>query len=110
MLGTIERSHPAVVLRPDTEIEHFVVNLSTGVNQLPDMAPVHADEVHRARSAKSMQEAKSGGQKSDELFLAHFACRHGKLAMMERSLAAHIAVDLHVVRRVGENDVGSAVR
>jgi hypothetical protein len=47
-----------------------------------------------------LQKAKRPIQETDELGLRHFAGCHGKFAMSDRSLAANISVNFHVVRTV----------
>jgi hypothetical protein len=67
------------------------------------MSPVHRDKVDRAISAVSGKVGEDTRQESSELGLAHLAGRHGELAVLDRAQAANMAVDLHVVRRVGED-------
>src|ERR1035441_268960 len=73
------------------------------------MAPIHADEVNGAIPAVTFQERKSATQEIEELGLTHLTGRHRKFAVTNRSLTAHISVNLHVIRRIRENNVSLLV-
>src|SRR5690349_15818539 len=44
----------------------------------------------------------------DKLLRLHFSRRHGKLAVMNTTLAAHIALNGHVIRRISDDEIGFA--
>src|SRR5450756_2976217 len=69
------------------------------------MAPIHADEVNGAIPAVTFQERKCTTQEIEKLCLTHLAGRHRKFAVANRSLPADISVNLHVIRRIRENNV-----
>ena len=71
------------------------------------MAPVHADLVDRPVSAVAGRQTHEGGQEANELALAHLAGRHLEVSMVYRAQTADMAVDLYVVRRVGEHHLGA---
>src|SRR5271154_6599003 len=52
VLAAVERAHPRVVLDPDAEVLHLVVDPAAGRQQLFDVAPVHADVMERAVGAE----------------------------------------------------------
>jgi hypothetical protein len=106
MLGAIERPHSAVVLRPDAEIEERVVGFLASQQDFRCMTPIHADEVNRAIRAVAFQVEKvpdTGNRKTLDSLISPEAI--SKFAMPNRSLAADVSIDFHVVRRVGEDNV-----
>lgn len=62
------------------------------------------DEVDCAVGARRGQVAEHRLQKGGELGLRHLARRHRDLGVLDRAEAADVAVDRHVVGRVGEHD------
>ena len=71
------------------------------------MPPIHADEVDGATGAVTGQQPHARSKERDELRFRHLAARHLKLAMPNRAVAADVAVDRHVVRRIDENYIRS---
>jgi hypothetical protein len=47
--------------------------------------------------------------KAHGLVFAHLAGRHRELTMLDRSQAADIAVNLHIIGRIGEHHVGALI-
>src|ERR1700732_4751270 len=76
VLAAIERAHAGIVLDPDAEVLQFTVGFGTGGQQLVEMAPVHADEVQRARGAEGGEIAAGLGEKGGEFGFIHLARGH----------------------------------
>src|SRR2546423_1920186 len=106
VLAAVERSHPSIVLDPDAEVFQLAVNAAPGRHQLCDVAPIHADKVDRAVSRERRQIVESMFEKVGELGAVHLARSHRERAMMDRAEAARMAIDQHVVRRIGEHHRG----
>src|SRR5262249_891992 len=88
--GTIESSHPAIILDPDDQVLQLRIDAFCCLQDLGHMPPVHADEMDRSIDAVGGEVAKSRSKKGDKLLGAHFAGGHGEFAMLDRSLAANI--------------------
>jgi len=71
------------------------------------MAPIDTDEVDRAVDGVAGEVGEHGCQKARELGLAHLARGKGELAMLDGAEPANVAVDLHVVGRIGEHHLGA---
>lgn len=70
------------------------------------MAPVHAHERYRTVAHHVGNIAEGLAEEPGELRTTHFPACERELAVPDRAQAANIAVDLHVVRRIGEDEVG----
>ena len=79
---------------------------SPAVEQLAHMAPVHADVGDRPVAHDSGDVAEGLGEEAGELRPAHLAGGKGELAVLDRAEPADVAVDLHVVGWIGEDEVG----
>jgi hypothetical protein len=55
VLAPIERALTGVRLDPDGKIEGFAIDRAAGIEQLANVPPVHAHEMHCARCAKPRQ-------------------------------------------------------
>ncbi len=73
VLGAIERSHPGVGLVPDAKVLDLEVDLATGAHELPQMPPVHADEVDSAIGTMGRQVSERLLEEGGELGLRHLA-------------------------------------
>src|SRR6185312_10329780 len=67
------------------------------------MAPIRADEMDRPVKAMRHKVARDPFEEGDVLGGVHFAARHRKFAMLNLAMPASMAVDGHVIRRVGED-------
>src|SRR3990167_3516346 len=110
MLGAIEASHATVSLVPDTEVFHLREDGFTRVEKLAHVAPVHANESDCSVLGDRRSIRQSGPQKFRELFACHLARRESELSMAGLAQTRRMAVDRHVVGRVGENEVGGLLR
>src|SRR5438045_5237301 len=107
MLATIERAHSTVGLDPDAEVFQFAIDAAAGGQQLFGMAPVHADKVQRAIDAECDEVAEGLAEKGGEFDPGHLPASHREGAMMDRAEPARVAVDPHIVGRIGENHRGA---
>jgi hypothetical protein len=109
VLAAIERPLPRVPLVPDRQVDHGRINLPPDVDQLADMAPVHADEVQAplTREAGGMAEAKA--QEGAELAVGHLAAGEGEFGVTDLPAPLHMAGDPNVIGRVGEDHIGAPV-
>jgi hypothetical protein len=85
VLAAVERTHPGIILDPDAEVFQFAIGGTTGGQQLFHMAPVHADEMDGAVTAKRRQVAKRRAEKGREFGAVHLARSHREGAMVGRS-------------------------
>jgi hypothetical protein len=67
---------------------------------------VHTDEVDGAVGAVGSKVAAHLAQEGRELVLGHLAAGHGELAMPDATVSGYMAVDRHILRRVGEDHLG----
>jgi hypothetical protein len=70
------------------------------------MAPIHADERNRAIPATGRGWSQSIDEEAGERPLVHLANTHGEVAVADTPGTAHMAIDRHIVRRVGEDQSG----
>lgn len=96
----VETAHPAIVLGPDDQVLHLVIDRTAGGEDLGQVAPVHADEVDRPVHAVIGQKLECGGQETCELLGRHLGRGHRELAVLHLARIADMAVDRHVVGRV----------
>ena len=60
VFGPVKRSHPAVVLVPDAEVEEGIIKCVPSGQQLEQMTPVHENVVEGAVARKVRGKTKSG--------------------------------------------------
>ena len=65
--------YSGIWLREQAEVQHLAIDLAAYLDQLSDMAPVHADEVDRTVAANARRVAKGLGEKRDEVAPRHLA-------------------------------------
>src|ERR1700738_1629931 len=106
VLAAVQRTHTGIVLDPDAEVFQFAIGFRTCGQQLVEVAPVHADVVQRPSCTEGGQVPQSLTKKGGEFGLVHLTHGHRERAMVDRAEPAHIAVDFHVVRRVGKGRRG----
>src|SRR6202162_1486017 len=102
VLAAVEGTHAGIVFGPDTQVLLFGINALRGGNELAGVAPIHSYVMQRALLAVSGKETASLRQERREGPLVHLARGHGELAMMDGAETAGMAVNRHVVGRVGE--------
>ena len=88
------------------EVLQLGIGALAGGEQLAHVAPVHADEVERPVAAVARKEAQDAGQESGVFGLVHLTRGHREFAMADRAEPADMAVDRHIVRRIGEDHGG----
>jgi hypothetical protein len=101
--GTVERTHAAVGLGPDAEIEQLQADVTGAGKQFAHVPPVHAGVDERPVVAAGPQMSEHFLQEVRELGLGHLAGGHREFTVGDPSLAGCVAVDFHVVRRIGEH-------
>ena len=106
VLAAVQRAHAGIGFDPNAEGFELVIGISTANQQFVEMAPVHADEVERPGGTVGGKVAACLAEKAGEFGLAHLARSHRKRTMVDRPEAARMAVDWHVVGRVGEDHSG----
>jgi hypothetical protein len=67
MLGAIQRTHSAIVFRPNAEIEERVICFLASQQDLCCVTPIHTDEVNGAIRAMTFE----GGNRSRTLVVEH---------------------------------------
>jgi hypothetical protein len=100
----IERAHAGVRLCPNAEVLKLKTIALAGVEEFAHMEPIHAHEQDGAVMQRRDQRGDELGEEGREVVLGHLARRHRELAVPRIAEAGDESVDLHVVRRVGEND------
>ena len=101
--GAVDAAQGPIGLGPNADVERGVVDLAAGGHQREQVSPVHADEVNGPVGADLDHQPARLSQEGDKLGLRHFAAGHAELAVVGLALAADIAVDGDIVRRVGED-------
>ena len=109
VLAAVEGTHACVVLGPDAQVLQLGISGLAGREQLPDVAPIHADEVECPVEAVAGEEPERTAQERGELGLVHLAHGHRELAMADGAEPADVAVDRHIVGRVGEDHCSTIV-
>jgi hypothetical protein len=67
------------------------------------MPPIHADEVDRAIGAERGEVPASLAEKGGERHVVHLARSHREGTMVDRTEAARMTIDRHVVGRIAED-------
>src|SRR5262249_27319174 len=106
VLRSIKASHAAIGLVPDSEVFEFGKDLLAGGEKFSHMAPIHADEGNRAIPAAGRCRRQSSDKEAGERRLVHLANTHGEVTVADAPGPAHMAIDRHIVRRVGEDQSG----
>ena len=96
---------PPLVLFQTQTFFSSVKTAFAGREKLAHVSPVHADEGDRAVPAGRSRMAERGREEGREGVPAHLAGREGELPVLGRAEAGDVAVDRHVVGRVGEDGV-----
>jgi hypothetical protein len=104
VLRAVETSYPAVVLDPHAHVQELVIVLLARGNQFSRTSPVHAQVVDRIVDTVLSQQSQTVVQEGEELGFAHFPRGHQKFAMPDGSVSCGMPVNLHVERRIREDD------
>ena len=104
MLGAVERPHPAGGLVPHHQVLELEPADLAGLAQLAYVPQIHADVKDRTRPGMMDQVGQRCSEELGELLRTHLTRGHRNLAVLDLAQPADITIDLHVVRRVGEND------
>ena len=107
MLRPVQGAHAAVVLGPDAEVLQVGIRGGAGGQHLLQMAPVHALKMNRAIDRIGREMAEYGLQESGEFGWRHFPGCHGEFAVLNRTEAADVPGDGHVVGGVGKHELGA---
>lgn len=107
VFGPIEGPHPGIGLVPDAEVLEFREHVLPGCEQLGHMAPVHTHKGNRTILGHPRGRAEGLFQESDESFHAHLTRGAGEFPVPGLAQTAHMALNGHVIGRVGEDQVNS---
>ena len=110
VLAAVERTHPTIVLDPDTEVFELAIGFPARRQHLIEMAPIHADVMQRRLATERGKVAAGSGQKSREFRRAHLTRRHRERAVVDCAETARMTVDRYIVGRIGEHRGGALVR
>ena len=72
VLGAVEGTHSTIRFVPDTDILEFGVDIASGRQELPDVAPVHADIIYGAVVTVCRELTENCFEKRCELSIRHF--------------------------------------
>ena len=73
------------------------------------VAPIHTDLVDRTIGRITAELGVYTGKEARKLAFAHFARGHGEFTVLDAAQARNVAINLHVIRRVGKNEFGLVV-
>ena len=73
VLAAVEAALASVRLYPDHQVQHLAIDLTACLDQLADMAPVHADEMDRAVAGDAGGSPERLLEKGGELGARHLA-------------------------------------
>src|SRR5262249_12406346 len=105
-----ERAQACAIFAPNAQVLELV-DLTCRVEQGVGVAPIRADKVDGAARAVAREEREHALQEAAELCFAHLPAGHGKLAVHDGALAADMALDGHVIGRIGEHHLrGTALQ
>src|ERR1700737_3813377 len=76
VLGSVERALASIRLVPDRQVQQSIVELAPDIDQIADVAPIHANKVDRSFGRHLYAVAKRFAKKSSDL-------RRGALARSE---------------------------
>src|SRR6202521_5418376 len=102
VLAAVERAHAGIVLGPDAQVLQLAIGALAGGEQLAHVAPIHADEVERPVETEPGEEPESARKELGELGLVHLARGLREFAMVDRTEPPDMAIDRHIVWRIGE--------
>ena len=103
VLRAVEGAHAGVGLDPDAQILERELRRAACHEQFIEMAPVHADEGDGAIGAVGADLFEGGREEGRELVFRHLARGHRELGVLDLPESRHVAVDRHIIRRVGEH-------
>src|ERR1700730_4108021 len=104
VLGSIERSHPAIGLVPYAQIFKLAKNLAAGREHFGHVPPIHAYLMDRTIDGVERHQTEYRLQERGELSLVHLAASHCKVSVSDATEPTNMAVDWHVVRRISEHE------
>src|SRR3984893_14873549 len=91
MLRTVERALAGVRLVPDHEVQHGPIELASNVDQIADVAPVHADVMDRPFSRDANAIGERFNEELSKLRRGHFAGGESEFGMSNPPAAADLA-------------------
>jgi hypothetical protein len=90
VLAAVEAALAGIGLDPGNQIEHRAVNGGAGSNEFANVAPVHADKVHRAINRNAARTRERVGEKIRECGFGHLARGHREFTMLDLAAAADV--------------------
>ena len=108
VLAAVERALAGVGLHPDHQIQHLTVDHAASLEQLADMAPVHAHEMDGAVARHRRGRRQVLLQEPDEVGARELAGCHGEFAVLDPA-ATDDVTDADIVGRVQEGHRGAGV-
>ena len=107
MLAPIKGALAGIRFHPNGKIECGTIDLLTGLEQLTDVAPIHADKVNGAIARYRRGFAERILQKFNKFAAGKLAGAHNEFAMLDPA-ASHDVTDRNVVGRIHERHRGLA--
>ena len=101
VLASVERALAGVRFHPDSQVQDIVIDGAAGLEQLADMAPIHAYEMHRANAGDRRGRRQCALEELHEIRPRELTRRHRKFGVLDPSPTDNVA-DADIVGRIQE--------
>src|SRR6266480_3996695 len=95
VLASVERALAGVRFHPDSQVQDIVIDGAAGLEQLADMAPIHAYEMHSAIAGDRRGRRQRALEELYEVCARELTRRHRKFGVLDPSPTDNVA---HVAR------------
>src|SRR6266550_3180794 len=101
VLASVERALAGVRFHPDSQVQDIVIDGAAGLEQLADMAPIHAYEMHSAIAGDRRGRRQRALEEFYEVCARELTRRHRKFGVLDPSPTDNVA-DADIVGRIQE--------
>src|SRR5437764_2442139 len=109
VLASVERALAGIRLHPDRQVQEVAIDRAAGLEQLADMTPIHAYEMHGAIAGDRRGRRQCALQELHEIRLRELTGCHRKFGVLDPAPTNNVA-DANIVGRIqeGHGSLGSA--
>src|SRR5436305_942957 len=101
MLAPVERALAGVRLHPDSQVQDIVIHGVAGLEQLADVTPIDAYEMHRAIAGGRRGRRQCALEELHEIRPRELTRRHRKFGVLDPS-PTHDVADANIIGRIQE--------
>src|SRR5258707_5327319 len=96
VLASVERALAGVRLHPDSQVQDIVIDGAAGLEQLANMTPIHAHEMHGAIAGDRRGRRQRAPEEFHEIRARELTGRHRKFGVLDPS-PTHDVADADIV-------------